>query len=134
MQFIWAGIIIAALVIEALSAELISIWFAPAAAISLIVSFFQPDAIWLQVIIFVVLAFIFVLLSRTIFKKHFEVSNVPTNLDTVIGDTAIVVEDICNVEERGAVKLQGKIWTFGRCHQRSRLDKGYRNMCRYGRY
>ena len=49
--------------------------------------------------------------SFFIFKKYFESKITPTNLDAVIGETAVVVEEISNTEETGAVKIQGKVWS-----------------------
>ena len=37
--------------------------------------------------------------------------NEPTNADRIIGETAIVTEQIDNIHETGAVKILGTIWT-----------------------
>ena len=111
MQLVWAGIIIAALVVEAITAQLVSIWFLPAALVSLIISFISPGLVWLQILVFVVISFVLILLSRTIFKKYLVPKITRTNLDSVIGDTGIVIEDINNIKNAGAVRIQGKIWS-----------------------
>lgn len=44
-------------------------------------------------------------------SKWLKKNQTPTNIDAVIGTEAKVVEDINNIEQTGAVSLQGKTWT-----------------------
>ena len=113
MPYVWAIITIAAIVVESITADLVTIWFIPAGIVSAIVSLLPAKIdVWVQVLIFFVTALILVVMSKTIFKEFFKKKPiVPTNLDSVIGKDAIVTESINNIEGKGAVKVLGKEWS-----------------------
>ena len=114
MLYIWIGIIIAALIVEALTAGLTSIWFIPAAIVGIILELFKvPQAI--QITAFLVMSLVGVLFLRKFSKKA---THVATNVtDMVIGGEAIVTERIDSLEETGEVKIDGKRWS-------ARLENG----------
>lgn len=114
MLYIWIGIIIAALIVEALTAGLTSIWFIPAAIVGIILELFKvPQAI--QITAFLVMSLVGVLFLRKFSKKS---THVATNVtDMVIGGEAIVTERIDSLEETGEVKIDGKRWS-------ARLENG----------
>ena len=113
MPYIWAAVILVAIYVESVTADLVTIWFIPSAIIALIMSLLPFNiAVWLQVLVFFALAIILVTLSTTIFKKSLKRSPiVPTNLDLIIGKQAVVTETINNIEGKGAVKVGGKEWS-----------------------
>ncbi len=113
MPYIWAAVTLAAIGLESVTADLVTIWFIPSGVLSIFISLLPIKiAIWLQVLIFFLVALTLIVLSKTIFKELFKKKGVvPTNLDTVIGQEAIVTETICNLENRGAVKVLGKEWS-----------------------
>ena len=108
MLYIWIGIIIAALIVEALTAGLTSIWFIPAAIVGIVLELFKvPQAI--QIVAFLVMSLVGVLFLRRFSKKA---THVATNVtDMVIGGEAIVTERIDSLEETGEVKIDGKRWS-----------------------
>jgi membrane protein implicated in regulation of membrane protease activity len=110
MIFIWFGIIIFTGVIEALTMDLSSIWFAVGAFFALIVAIFLPDIIWLQVLIFIIFSIALLLTLRPVFRRYIKKNEIKTNSDSLIGKTAICVKPIID-GERGEVKIEGKIWT-----------------------
>ncbi|MBQ1225877.1 MAG: NfeD family protein [Clostridia bacterium] len=114
MLYIWIGIIIAALIVEALTAGLTSIWFIPAAIVGIILELFKvPQAI--QITAFLVMSLVGVLFLRKFSKKS---THVATNVtDMVIGGEAIVTERIDSLAETGEVKIDGKRWS-------ARLENG----------
>ena len=111
MPYIWIAVIIFSVAAEALSSSLVSIWFMPSALIAMILAFFKVP-LYVQIIVFLACAVIFIVFSRTIFKKTIiKKAPTPTNADAVIGESAIVTEQICNIENRGLVKVRGQIWS-----------------------
>lgn len=110
MTLIWVAVMIAATVVESMTLALVSVWFIPAAAVSLILSFFGVGAGW-QVLVFIVLSLVLILLSRTLFKEVLGIKPVATNADALIGERAVVTETISNLHETGAVKVRGLSWT-----------------------
>lgn len=122
---VWVAVFIAALVIEAQTAELVSIWFVPSAIISLILSLFKVD--WrIQLVVFVLLSALLLILSRTVFKKRLlaKSDDSKTDLDLLIGQTAIVSEKIDNVKETGCVKIKGQIWSARMSDDSITADEG----------
>ncbi len=111
MQYIWLGVLIAALIAEAATAGLISIWFVPGALVSMILAFCEVPE-YLQLIVFFGMSLIFLVLSRTIWKKYTAIRPVePTNADALVGMTAVVTADIHNIDAVGEVKVSGQYWS-----------------------
>ena len=110
MIFIWFGIIIFTGVIEAITMDLSSIWFAVGAFFALIVAIFLPDVIWLQVLVFIIFSSALLLTLRPVFRRYIKKNEIKTNSDSLIGKTAVCVKPIID-GERGEVKIEGKIWT-----------------------
>lgn len=125
MTFVWLCVFLITIILEAMTANIVSIWFIPSAFIALILSMIPNMPVYVQVIVFIVLSVVFLILSKTILKKYFRKKPiVPTNLDSVIGKDALVLEDIDNINEKGEVKIDGKIWT-ARCENNDDvLEKG----------
>lgn len=113
MFWIWFIVAVAFLIIEALTVDLVSVWFAASALIMGVVAAIFPELdVWWEIGIFVALSFVLVLSTRKLVKKFFKrKKGQETNLELNIGHTAIVVEEIDNLHEKGSVKINGLIWT-----------------------
>lgn len=105
----WFAIIIFAGVIEASTMDLTSIWFAAGAFVALIAMLLGAD-IWLQVILFIVVSTALLISLRPIFARYLKKNEIKTNVDRLIGKTAICTAAI-TPDEHGEVKIDGKIWT-----------------------
>ena len=104
----WLILIVILTIIEFATANLVTIWFIASAFISLIVSFFTLNsAILLS--IFVIVGIILLITTKPIFDKLKD-NNTETNLDRIIGKTAIVTEAISK-NDVGEVKIDGKRWS-----------------------
>ncbi len=111
MQYVWLGVLIAAIIVEASTAGLFSIWFVPPALIAMILAFFNVP-LYLQLTVFFGLSILLIIFSRTIWKKYTAAKPlVPTNADALIGQLGIVTEAVDNVAAVGAVKINGQIWS-----------------------
>ena len=109
---VWAVVFVAALWAEAETCEMVAMWFLPGAVASLVLALCNLDW-WIQIVVFIALSTLFLVLAKTVFKKYLvkKVGQEKTDTDLLIGRSAKVVEDIDNLEERGAVKINGQIWT-----------------------
>lgn len=107
---IWLCVIVVATIVEAETLALVSVWFIPSAAVSLILSFCGVDMA-IQISVFAVLSFVLLIFSRKIFGKALRIKPVATNADSLIGEKAIVTEDINNIEGKGAAKVRGLEWS-----------------------
>ena len=105
----WIIIFIILLIIEILTVNLITIWFAVGALGAIITSIFT-DSILIQTLIFILVSILSLIITKPLIKKFKLNEKEPTNLDMVIGKTAIVIKDIKPLEN-GEVKIDGKIWT-----------------------
>jgi len=99
-----------AAVIEAGTMDLSSIWFSAGALFALIVALIFPDAISVQVIVFVVVSVLLLVILRPIFKEHMSKNKIKTNADSLVGKIAVCTKEIKG-GARGEVKIEGKIWT-----------------------
>ena len=105
--WIWLGIIVILSVIEAVTVELVSVWFIASAIVSLILQVLGLD-FKLCFIIFVLLGIVLMITTRKYLLKLLQVKKTSTNIDRIIGMKALVTKDIKDV---GEVKVDGKIWT-----------------------
>ena len=108
--FIWLALVIIFGIIEAVTVGLTVLWFAVGAAAALIASAFGGP-IWLQVVLFIVISFACLILVRPLAKKKLNKKTQATNADRVIGMEAVVTEDIDNLASKGAVSVNGIIWS-----------------------
>ena len=110
LPYVWAAVIVFALIVEANTAALVAIWFIPAALVSMALAFFNVS-IAIQIPVFLVLSVVFIILFLKTSKKRQAIRHTPTNADSVIGDVAVVVEPIDNLLYKGQVKVNGQIWS-----------------------
>jgi len=107
---LWLIIVVVLGIIEAVSFNLITIWFAIGAVVAMISSFFGIPFIY-QVVIFIVSSALLLYFTKPIIKKYLYVRKEKTNADRIIGEKGIVVEKIDTVNGTGQVKIGGQIWT-----------------------
>lgn len=109
MAIKWFIAFIVLLVIELVTINLVSIWFAIGAIASMLTSFFT-DSIVIQLIVFIIISLISLAITKPLMKKVKAKEVIPTNLDRVIGKSAIVTKKITK-DKYGEVKVLGNIWT-----------------------
>ena len=107
---VWAAAIIIFGVLEGVTAQLVSIWFVLGAIAALIASICGAP-VYVQIIIFVAVTIITLIATRPLVKKKINFKAEKTNADRCIGESAVVTEEINNLEAKGQVKADGKIWT-----------------------
>lgn len=110
MIWFWAIAIIIFSILEAITAQLVSIWFVLGSIGGLIAAICGGE-IWLQIVIFVAISVITLLVTKPLVKKVVNPKTQKTNADRCIGETAIVTEEINNISSTGQVKVNGNVWT-----------------------
>lgn len=110
LTLIWIGVMLVLLFIEAITPQLVTIWFALGALVSLIAHLLHAPLI-LQLILFVLVSVVSLVLTRPLAKKHLKQIKTPTNADRVIGCTGIVQSDINNDNASGTVAVNGTLWS-----------------------
>lgn len=106
----WLALAIALGVIEASTANLITVWFAVSALVVAILAALGIGGSALPVV-FVVLAAILVVVTRPLSKRFLGKKAVATNADRIISATGTVIVDINPVENAGQVKVMGQVWS-----------------------
>lgn len=107
-MFMWLIIILFLGFIEAITVNLVTIWFVISGIVSLVLSFFIDDFI-IQFSVFVILGILLLITTRSWLNKVFKINKYKTNLDRVIGMRGIVTEKITK-NSPGEVKVDGKRW------------------------
>lgn len=110
MQFVWIAVLIIAVVLEAITSELVAIWFFPAALVSMILAFCHVS-VWVQIPVFLAIGIILLFSTRPLCRKFLQSKEGKTNTDILIGRECLVTEEIRNREEMGEVKINGLRWS-----------------------
>lgn len=108
MTYVWLGVIVLSLVVEAITVQMMAVWFAPAGLVALILAL-AGAPVWPQVLIFIVTAAICVATLYRKLRKNIKEKCEKTNIDALIGAIAVVEEDIPQFGN-GRVKIKGISW------------------------
>ena len=108
--WIWVIIIAACIFAEIATLGLTTIWFAGGAGVALVVSI-VGGGIWVQIIVFIIVSVVLMFLVRPYAKKRFNSKRTATNVDSILGQTGIVIDEINNLMSKGLVKIGGQEWT-----------------------
>ena len=110
MMIFWIVLLVVLIIVEAVTAQLVTIWFAAGAAAALIAELCGLQQ-WLQWVIFIAVSAVALIVTRPLVRKVTKKAVQPTNADRCIGQTAVVTEDIDNIEGKGQVHVNGVTWT-----------------------
>ena len=108
IAFFWLGLAIVFAIAEAYSFQLIAIWFAVAAAIT-IVPAYMGVSFSNQLVIFALLSAVAVAATRPLVKK-LAIKKTSTNADSFIGKMGVVTVDIDPITLAGRVVVSGSDW------------------------
>ncbi|HEX3037739.1 MAG TPA: NfeD family protein [Oscillospiraceae bacterium] len=110
IAYFWLALIVVAAVVEALTAQLVSIWFVVGGVAGMI-AYVCGAPIWLQLDLFIVVTALTLLVTRPFVRKLMHFKKVDTNADRYIGKDGIVIAEINNTLGHGQVKVMGSVWT-----------------------
>ena len=116
MEWIWLCLMIALVVIELATTQLICVWFAFGAMVTSILTAIFGDmgfGLGWQIIVFTFISVAFLFATRPFVKKILKkrTEGQKTNLELYIDKEALVTEDIDNIKGEGAVKINGIVWS-----------------------
>ena len=116
MTIFWLIAFILFVVGEAVTVGLVSIWFA-LGSLGALAAAALGGGLWLQIVIFLLLSALSLMLLKPLSRKWMAGHKAArTNADRVIGETALVTEDIDNTMATGQVRVDGQIWTARSAH------------------
>jgi membrane protein implicated in regulation of membrane protease activity len=110
VEVVWLALLIIFAGLEGISVGLTSIWFAAGALCALVVALLG-GGLWLQIVVFIVVSALCMLAIRPLAKKILTPRVQATNADRIIGQEALVTEDIDDLQGKGAVVIGGVTWT-----------------------
>lgn len=106
----WLIVAVVLFVIEGATVQLICLWFAVGAVITVPVSAMGAP-VWVQLLVFLLASIAVLVVGRPIVTKKLNRERVPTNAEMVIGQTGVVKQDIDNIRGTGRVNANGLDWT-----------------------
>ncbi|NMA67713.1 MAG: NfeD family protein [Clostridiaceae bacterium] len=107
--YIWIGLTIVLIAIEAATVSLTTIWLAAGSLIAFVISLFKLP-LWSQIISFLAVSILLLIFTRPVAVKYLKVGDHKTNVDMLIGQKGIVIMDITE-HATGQVKVRGQVWT-----------------------
>lgn len=105
----WIVICILVCFIEAITQQIVAIWFAAGSFVCIFLSYFGFD-FSIQLIVFILVSILAMFLVRPYTLKKLKPTIVSTNTDGLIGKTAIVAMDFNSLTKEGRVLAQGMDW------------------------
>ena len=121
-MIVWAAVLVAAVIAELATLQLVSIWFA-AGALGAFIAAACGFSTAAQAVVFAAVSVLLLCLTRPLLRK-LRVSNVlPTNAEAEVGRLAVVTEDIDNAADTGRVRIGGVNWK-ARADGEERISKG----------
>ena len=111
MGYVWLFFTVLFGVLEAVTVQIVSIWFAGGAVCAMI-AYALGASEPVQVLVFVISSAILLLLTRPFVKKMTKGQNVSTNADSLIGKTAVVTKKTDELGLAGEARVGGSIWTI----------------------
>lgn len=110
MPLTWLIIAVVLGVIEGATVDLVAIWFALGAFVTII-----PAAMglpfWMQLIVFLAVSLVTLAFTRPIAVNVLKVKKISTNVDRVIGMIGVVTQPIDNIAGEGRVLVNGLEWS-----------------------
>jgi membrane protein implicated in regulation of membrane protease activity len=109
MFWIWAAAVAVFLILELMTPTLVFACFVAASLVAGIYAYFAPDAYQWQIGLFIAVAVVLLPLTRSLAKRITKESPQKSNVDALLGRTALVTKAI-DPDRGGQVKIGGEIW------------------------
>ena len=106
----WLAVFVLLIAIELATMGLTTIWFAGGAVAGFIASMLGANVV-IQAVAFFVVSIVLLIFTRPFAVRYINSNKTKTNIDGLIGQEALVLEEINNIRETGCARLEGKEWT-----------------------
>lgn len=106
----WLIILAIMVIAEIATMGLATIWFAGGALVAFIAAL-AGAPIPAQIVLFFIVSIVLLVFTRPLARKHFNSKVEKTNAESLIGEKAVVLEPINNLEATGQVQVRGQEWT-----------------------
>lgn len=106
---LWLGILAVLLIIEAATVGLVTVWFAGGALAAAIASGAGANAI-IQWLLFLAVSLALLLFTRPMAVRYMKRGIPRTNVNSLIGKKAVVIQKIDNLSQTGQVRINDIEW------------------------
>lgn len=106
---VWLGVMLVLIVIELATLGLTTIWFAGGAAVAFVAALLGASVI-VQAVLFFIVSVLLLVFTRPFAARYINRGHVSTNVEAIPGKTAVVIEEISNLNGTGRVRLDGNEW------------------------
>ena len=106
----WLVVFILLILIELATMGLTTIWFAGGAVAGFVASMLGANVV-IQAAAFFAVSILLLFFTRPFAVRYINSNKTKTNVDGLIGQEALVLEEINNIRETGRARLEGKEWT-----------------------
>ncbi len=120
MVWIWLAVTVIAIVVEIITPELVSLWFAIGGIVGIAFSFIPGLPWWGEIIIFAVLSMILLLSLRPVLSKYLKRKSLATNVDRLIGQDIRMITK-ADFDNLGSAKIGDVVWSVKSENQSSLL-------------
>ncbi len=101
---LWLAVVVIAIIIEIETVQIVSVWFAASALVTMILAAFNCT-LEIQLIVFVLLTTVLFLVSRPLVKKLNKGKSENSTVESMIGEKVVVTKEI-KVGETGEIKAK----------------------------
>ena len=102
MITIWLIVFVVLVIIEIITMGLTTIWFAGGALVATLAAAVHAP-LWVQIVLFLVVSALLLFFTRPVAVKYFNKDRVRTNVESLIGQQAIVISEINNLQGNMAI-------------------------------
>ena len=120
---IWLGILAVLLVIEGLTTALTTIWFAGGALAAAIAAGVGMGIVP-QLLLFFCVSLVLLIFTRPAAMKLMNKNTEKTNVDSLLGKTAVVIQEINNLAQTGQVRINDIEWMARTSDDSARIPVG----------
>lgn len=110
MEILWLILLVALIVLEMATTQFICIWFAGGSLAAFVCALLNLNKT-VQTVVFVLVSAILLIFTKKFVNKLKSAPNAKTNADALIGQSAVVTEEISNINSKGSVKIRGLEWS-----------------------
>ena len=110
MITIWLIVFVVLVIIEIITMGLTTIWFEGGALVARLAAAVHAP-LWVQIVLFLVVSALLLFFTRPVAVKYFNKDRVRTNVESLIGQQAIVISEINNLQGIGQVTVNGQEWS-----------------------
>ncbi len=107
----WAGVFVMFVIAEIITVQLVSIWLAVGAFVTMLVTCFTDSISFTgQLFLFIFVSSVLLTVTFPLIKKYRRKGYIPTNSELDAGKQAVVIEEINTAKGTGRATLDGVDW------------------------